>query len=250
MINQETIDAIRQEFERLITSDSAPATFSPVDLKRCELVKDNYLNNEVQCLWKGFMLARTNFTAGDISELREAIAGATQGTWRAGNYPNGDTFGKESCLIDTDLGPQVILAGNGNFPAMAEADIGYVVAAQPSVVEKLLDDMDRVLGADYALWQETRVMNAHLSCDLDTAEYQVKLLQNQLEEIKEALKPFAVYESVRSAMGSKQPKSGPLWCAHGSAGDAEITVEDMQRVLAIFSALERDQPADQEREAL
>lgn len=58
------------------------------------------------------------------------------------------------------------------------------------------------------------------------------------QKMREALKPFAEYERVRSTMGGNTPREGGLFQINSSAGHAEITVEDMERAIAALAAAE------------
>jgi len=56
-------------------------------------------------------------------------------------------------------------------------------------------------------------------------------LERRLAECREALRPIAEYESIRKTMGGTTPKSGSLLGVGSRNGEAEITVEDMQRCI-------------------
>ena len=74
------------------------------------------------------------------------------------------------------------------------------------------------------------------SCNLPQDDYEslAKLSENlerKLAVCRDALKPFAAFEAVRFAMGGTTPKQGPYLAVCGKAGEAEITVEDMQATI-------------------
>ncbi|HBO3722361.1 TPA: hypothetical protein L4T28_003426 [Pseudomonas aeruginosa] len=60
-------------------------------------------------------------------------------------------------------------------------------------------------------------------------------LKAENEALRGALKPFAEFERVRSAMGGNAPREGILYGVHSNTGSAELHVEHMQ---AAQSALE------------
>jgi hypothetical protein len=58
---------------------------------------------------------------------------------------------------------------------------------------------------------------------------------NNYDALVDALRPFADYLSIMETMGGTTPKSGPVWAVCAKAGNAEITVEDMQRARAALA---------------
>lgn len=107
---------------------------------------------------------------------------------------------------------RVIVAGNGTIictvsgaisgPSVME-DAEFLCATDPKTVLALLDEIDR--------------------------------LKVENEALRGALKPFAEFERVRSAMGGNAPREGILYGVHSNTGSAELHVEHMQ---AAQSALE------------
>lgn len=79
----------------------------------------------------------------------------------------------------------------------------FIAANNPKTVLALLDEIDR--------------------------------LKAENEVLRGALKPFAEFERVRSAMGGNAPREGILYGVHSNTGSAELHVEHMQ---AAQSALE------------
>ncbi|HGX3429743.1 TPA: hypothetical protein ACNH9H_002895 [Pseudomonas aeruginosa] len=67
------------------------------------------------------------------------------------------------------------------------------------------------------------------------AEEERDRLKAENEALRGALKPFAEFERVRSAMGGNAPREGILYGVHSNTGSAELHVEHMQ---AAQSALE------------
>ncbi|EOT7841219.1 hypothetical protein ACNH7Y_005778 [Pseudomonas aeruginosa] len=64
---------------------------------------------------------------------------------------------------------------------------------------------------------------------------EIDRLKAENEALRGALKPFAEFERVRSAMGGNAPREGILYGVHSNTGSAELHVEHMQ---AAQSALE------------
>jgi len=52
------------------------------------------------------------------------------------------------------------------------------------------------------------------------------------EKLREALRPFAAFEAVRSKQGGCTPKSGTVWAVASISEEAEITVEHLQAAVA------------------
>ena len=67
-------------------------------------------------------------------------------------------------------------------------------------------------------------------------------LKAENEALRSALKPFAEYERVRSEMGGNAPRAGTLFGVNTRAGDAEITVEDMQAAQAALEGGSHENP--------
>ncbi len=84
-----------------------------------------------------------------------------------------------------------------------EANSRLIAAANPKTILAMLDEIDR--------------------------------LKAENEALRGALKPFAEFERVRSAMGGNAPREGILYGVHSNTGSAELHVEHMQ---AAQSALE------------
>lgn len=68
----------------------------------------------------------------------------------------------------------------------------------------------------------------------------------EVERLREALRPFAVFEAVRSKQGGCTPKSGTVWAVSSAGEETEITVEHLQ---ASVSALSQQAEPQQSREA-
>lgn len=58
----------------------------------------------------------------------------------------------------------------------------------------------------------------------------------EVERLREALRPFAAFEEVRSKQGGCTPKRGTVWAVASAGEDAEITVEHLQAAAAALSA--------------
>lgn len=65
-------------------------------------------------------------------------------------------------------------------------------------------------------------------------EAEIARLRAEVEELRNALTPFAEFALVRSAAGSTSPKTGPVYSVHTRLGEAEITAEDFE---AAFNAI-------------
>lgn len=57
----------------------------------------------------------------------------------------------------------------------------------------------------------------------------------EVERLREALRPFAVFEAVRSKQGGCTPKSGTVWAVASISEEAEITAEHLQAAVAALS---------------
>jgi len=70
---------------------------------------------------------------------------------------------------------------------------------------------------------------------LAAANEKIGGIERERDKAMEALKPFAHYLIVMSAMGGTTPKSGAIWGCHSKAGDAEITVEDLRLAQSVLT---------------
>ncbi len=100
---------------------------------------------------------------------------------------------------------RVIVAGNGTIICTVSgaisgpsvmADAEFLCATDPKTILALLDEIDQ--------------------------------LKAENEVLRGALKPFAEFERVRSAMGGNAPREGILYGVHSNTGSAELHVEHMQ----------------------
>ncbi|QEL55460.1 ead/Ea22-like family protein [Chromobacterium paludis] len=85
-------------------------------------------------------------TPDQLSALRAAAEAATPGPWRTGgSKPDGlheiTVYGSQ-VVIDTDIGPKVLLEGNSNFQAESVANAAYIAAANPAAILALLAHVD------------------------------------------------------------------------------------------------------------
>lgn len=64
----------------------------------------------------------------------------------------------------------------------------------------------------------------------------------EVERLREALRPFAAFEAVRSKQGGCTPKSGTVWAVASGGGETEITVEHLQAAVAALS--QQAEPTD------
>jgi hypothetical protein len=64
----------------------------------------------------------------------------------------------------------------------------------------------------------------------------------EVERLREALRPFATFEAVRSKQGGCTPKRGTVWAVASAGEDAEITVEHLQAAVAALS--QQAEPTD------
>ncbi|MGC6782007.1 hypothetical protein ACP0IR_26210 [Pseudomonas aeruginosa] len=113
----------------------------------------------------------------------------------------------------------------------AGPDISADVLGLIEEVEKLRADTSSMRGS----------LNANSKCmkklikDGTRAAKERDRLRAENEALRGALKPFAEFERVRSAMGGNAPREGILYGVHSNTGSAELHVEHMQ---AAQSALE------------
>ena len=85
-------------------------------------------------------------TPDQLAALRAAAEAATPGQWRTGgSKPDSlheiTVYGSQ-VVVDTDIGPKVLMEGNGNFYDEAAANAAFVAAANPAMVLALLDNID------------------------------------------------------------------------------------------------------------
>ncbi|HID9812574.1 TPA: hypothetical protein ACXI4M_003903 [Pseudomonas aeruginosa] len=126
---------------------------------------------------------------------------------------------------------RVIVAGNGTIICTVSgaisgpsvmADAEFLCATDPNTILGLIADLEEARnGMEYQ-----PIMR--LKNELDR-------LKAENEVLRGALKPFAEFERVRSAMGGNAPREGILYGVHSNTGSAELHVEHMQ---AAQSALE------------
>ncbi len=131
----------------------------------------------------------------DHAELRRLARAATPGPWRV-------QTGCSWRRIGTDSGDGDVLRpcthphdGWPDIVAPAE-NLKYIASANPKAILALLDEIDQ--------------------------------LKAENEVLRGALKPFAEFERVRSAMGGNAPREGILYGVHSNTGSAELHVEHMQ----------------------
>jgi len=131
----------------------------------------------------------------DHAELRRLAKAATPGPWRV-------QTGCSWRRIGTDSGDGDVLRpcthphdGWPDIVAPAE-NLKYIASANPKAILALLDEIDQ--------------------------------LKAENEVLRGALKPFAEFERVRSAMGGNAPREGILYGVHSNTGSAELHVEHMQ----------------------
>ncbi|PCB15156.1 hypothetical protein CJT94_24390 [Pseudomonas aeruginosa] len=131
----------------------------------------------------------------DHAELRRLAKAATPGPWRV-------QTGCSWRRIGTDRGDGDVLRpcthphdGWPDIVAPAE-NLKYIASANPKAILALLDEIDQ--------------------------------LKAENEVLRGALKPFAEFERVRSAMGGNAPREGILYGVHSNTGSAELHVEHMQ----------------------
>ncbi|WP_225002151.1 ead/Ea22-like family protein [Pseudomonas aeruginosa] len=106
-------------------------------------------------------------------------------------------------ILAADMTSIVLIALSHANYREDEANSRLIAAANPKTILALLDEIDR--------------------------------LKAENEVLRGALKPFAEFERVRSAMGGNAPREGILYGVHSNTGSAELHVEHMQ---AAQSALE------------
>jgi hypothetical protein len=76
----------------------------------------------------------------DLDRLEAKALAATPGPWRLGRYPQ-EMTGPDQVVIDTDIGPKVLLAGNINFYDSAKADAAFAAEANPAAILELVAEL-------------------------------------------------------------------------------------------------------------
>lgn len=141
----------------------------------------------------------------DHAELRRLAKAATPGPWTL--YVPEDYQGPEELPgygVECAEGRAIVWGAlEPETGCQFDRDAEFIAAANPKTVLAVLDDIDR--------------------------------LKAENEALRGALKPFAEFERVRSAMGGNAPREGILYGVHSNTGSAELHVEHMQ---AAQSALE------------
>ncbi|MGU5171799.1 hypothetical protein ACVD0T_31535 [Pseudomonas aeruginosa] len=107
-------------------------------------------------------------------------------------------------------------------------------AANPKAILALLDQIDGLSEELSACTEHPGGCGYWREAAKRRAEERDRL-RAENEALRGALKPFAEFERVRSAMGGNAPREGILYGVHSNTGSAELHVEHMQ---AAQSALE------------
>ncbi|HBP6127677.1 TPA: hypothetical protein L5995_08595 [Pseudomonas aeruginosa] len=125
---------------------------------------------------------------------------------------------------------RVIVAGNGTIICTVSgaisgpsvmADAEFLCATDPNTILGLIADLEEARnGMEYQ-----PIMR--LKNELDR-------LKAENEALRGALKPFAEFERVRSAMGGNAPREGILYGVHSNTGSAELHVEHMQAAQSVL----------------
>lgn len=138
---------------------------------------------------------------------------------------------------------RVIVAGNGTIICTVSgaisgpsvmADAEFLCATDPKTILALLDQIDGLSDELSACTEHPGGCGYWREAAKRRAEERDRL-RAQNEALRGALKPFAEFERVRSAMGGNAPREGILYGVHSNTGSAELHVEHMQ---AAQSALE------------
>ncbi|WP_377647326.1 ead/Ea22-like family protein [Pseudomonas aeruginosa] len=133
----------------------------------------------------------------DHAELRRVAEAATPGPWSCNRHRaivGGPTFE----FTNGAAQQQIAMACWQSWMHEEELrnNAEFIAAANPKTILALLDEIDR--------------------------------LKAENEALRGALKPFAEFERVRSAMGGNAPREGILYGVHSNTGSAELHVEHMQ----------------------
>lgn len=79
--------------------------------------------------------------------------------WRVGRWlDGGETVGPQDIVIDTDIGPKVILSGNSNFPQEGKADARRAVACVNACEGFETELLESVVALGTTLGQRLAVM--------------------------------------------------------------------------------------------
>ncbi|MFK0939848.1 ead/Ea22-like family protein [Pseudomonas aeruginosa] len=208
----------------------------------------------------------------DHAELRRLAKAATPGPWTL--YVPEDYQGPEELPgygVECAEGRAIVWGAlEPETGCQFDRDAEFIAAANPKTILALLDEIDgmkasgwrnhsvnyaraekcpQTLETAQAAWdrdqeliEEQRQQIARdsqtinqLRQKLQSAEVDRDRLKAENEALRGALKPFAEFERVRSAMGGNAPREGILYGVHSNTGSAELHVEHMQ---AAQSALE------------
>ncbi|WP_213159111.1 hypothetical protein [Pseudomonas aeruginosa] len=127
------------------------------------------------------------------------------------------------------------MARNLDHPNIDKPAASFIAAASPKTILALLDEIDWLRSR---LEIDERTPHDGIACRDETIKVldeKCDRLKAENEALRGALKPFAEFERVRSAMGGNAPREGILYGVHSNTGSAELHVEHMQ---AAQSALE------------
>ncbi len=134
----------------------------------------------------------------DHAELRRLAEAATPGPWTL--YVPEDYQGPEELPgygVECAEGRAIVWGAlEPETGCQFDRDAEFIAAANPNTILALLDEIDQ--------------------------------LKAENEVLRGALKPFAEFERVRSAMGGNAPREGILYGVHSNTGSAELHVEHMQ----------------------
>lgn len=72
-----------------------------------------------------------------LAQIEEAAKQAPPGPWRTGKFLPRETVYQGQVVIDTDIGPKVLLEGNQNFYEQAKLDAAYAAIANPATAMEL-----------------------------------------------------------------------------------------------------------------
>lgn len=173
----------------------------------------------------------------DHAELRRLAKAATPGPWTL--YVPEDYQGPEELPgygVECAEGRAIVWGAlEPETGCQFDRDAEFIAAANPQAILAMLDEIDRLRSR---LEIDERTPHDGIACRDETIKVldeKCDRLKAENEALRGALKPFAEFERVRSAMGGNAPREGILYGVHSNTGSAELHVEHMQ---AAQSALE------------
>lgn len=125
----------------------------------------------------------------DLDKLEQLAKKATKGPWRVGCWLPNEALAANQVVATLENGnPYVVLEGNANFRADADANAAFVAAANPEAVLELVSEIKRLTSCLHSANQELERYereyylqldkSAALEGQLERASAQIKTLQD------------------------------------------------------------------------